>query len=93
MCLRDRHNIGAVELILTKLHSGGKFDHESYNFSGGLHGGGVSVVNALSTWLEVEIKRDGQLYHQRFEKGERTTELKTLNSVGKRNKNGRKNSL
>ena len=67
--IHPEHKISGVELILTKLHSGGKFDKESYNFSGGLHGVGVSVVNALSKWLIVEVKRDGQSYSQRFEKG------------------------
>jgi topoisomerase-4 subunit B len=79
------HKVSGVELILTRLHSGGKFDNENYNFSGGLHGVGVSVVNALSEWLEVEIKRDGNLYRQRYAKGEPVSTLDIVDSVGKRN--------
>jgi topoisomerase-4 subunit B len=83
--IHPEHKVSGVELILTRLHAGGKFDNENYNFSGGLHGVGVSVVNALSEYLEVEVKRDGNLYHQRYERGEPVTKLATVDTVGKRN--------
>ena len=74
-----------MELILTRLHAGAKFSNKSYKFSGGLHGVGVSVVNALSKNLEVWIKRDGHEYNLSFNNGERVSELEIVDKVGKAN--------
>ena len=73
--IHSKFNIPAVEVVLTKLHAGGKFNNETYKVSGGLHGVGVSCTNALSEWLEVEVHRDGKIYHQRYERGNPVTKL------------------
>ena len=73
----------AVEVIHTVLHAGGKFGGGGYKVSGGLHGVGASVVNALSEWFEVEINRNGKVYHQRYERGKTITELKEVNETNK----------
>ena len=83
--IHPQQGIPGVEVILTKLHAGGKFSNKNYQFSGGLHGVGVSVVNALSSMLEVEVKRDGAVYSMSFKKGAATTKLKKTGTVGKRN--------
>jgi topoisomerase IV subunit B len=84
----DKHpgeKISGVEVILTKLHAGGKFSNKNYKFSGGLHGVGVSVVNALSKTLEVLVKRNGKEYSITFKNGDRKTPLKEIGTVGKKN--------
>lgn len=83
--IHPEHGVSGVELILTKLHAGGKFSGDSYQFSGGLHGVGVSVVNALSTRLEVLVKRDGQQYQLVCEHGLVVQPLTVVGTVGKKN--------
>ncbi len=77
--------VSGVELILTRLHAGGKFSDKNYQYSGGLHGVGVSVVNALSKFLEVEVKRNSNVYAMKFKNGNKASELKIIKHVGKRN--------
>jgi len=84
----DKHKgekVSGVELILTRLHAGGKFSNKNYQYSGGLHGVGVSVVNALSKNLEVEVKRDSKVYGMKFKNGNKASQLKVIGKVGKRN--------
>ena len=83
--LHPEEKVPGVEVILTRLHAGGKFSNKNYKFSGGLHGVGVSVVNALSKQLEVRVKRDGKESSMTFAGGEKQTELKKVADVGKRN--------
>ncbi|MGQ9632171.1 MAG: DNA topoisomerase (ATP-hydrolyzing) subunit B [bacterium] len=82
--IHKQYNKSALELVMTTLHSGGKFDKKAYKISGGLHGVGLSVVNALSEWLEVEVWQNGQSYFQRYERGRPTCEMQMRGKTSRR---------
>ena len=80
----DEHpvkKIPTLEVVMTILHAGGKFDNSAYKVSGGLHGVGISVVNALSEWLEVEVSKDGKIYQMKFSRGHITQEMRVLSLI------------
>jgi topoisomerase-4 subunit B len=83
--MHPEQGLPGVEVILSTLHAGGKFSNDNYQFSGGLHGVGVSVVNALSNILEVTVKRDGKVHQMSFANGEKTTDLQVIDTCGQRN--------
>jgi len=81
--VHEGEGLPALEVVMTKLHAGGKFDRSTYKVSGGLHGVGVSVVNALSEWLDVEVSRDGKIWHMRFAKGKTVVPLEEVGTTKK----------
>ena len=83
--IHPEQGIPGVEVILSTLHSGGKFSNKNYQFSGGLHGVGVSVVNALSDKLELTVKRGGSVHQITFANGDKTSDLQVIDSCGQRN--------
>jgi len=83
--IHPEEGVSGVELIFCKLHAGGKFSNKNYQFSGGLHGVGISVVNALSTRVDVSVRREGKVYEMAFENGDKVEELHETGTVGKRN--------
>jgi len=83
--MHPKHGKSALEIVLTVLHAGGKFENDNYKVSGGLHGVGISVVNALSEWMEVFVKREGEIFHQRLERGKPMFDVKV---VGKTKETG-----
>lgn len=83
--LHPEEGVPAIELLLCRLHAGGKFSNKNYQFSGGLHGVGISVVNALSKRVEVTVRRNGEVYNMAFENGEKVEDLTVIGTVGRRN--------
>jgi len=80
--IHPEEKVSGVELIFTRLHAGGKFSNDNYQFSGGLHGVGISVVNALSSRVEVQVKRDSHVFEMAFEHGDKVQELSVTGTVG-----------
>lgn len=87
--IHPEEGVPAIELIFCRLHAGGKFSNKNYQFSGGLHGVGISVVNALSTRVEVTVRRQGEVYEMAFEHGEKVEDLRVTGTVGRRNSGSR----
>ncbi|MCK5881549.1 MAG: DNA topoisomerase IV subunit B, partial [Sinobacterium sp.] len=83
--IHPEQGLPGVEVILSTLHAGGKFNNDNYQFSGGLHGVGISVVNALSLQLDVTIRRDSQVHHIQFQGGDKSQDLTVIDTCGKRN--------